>query len=110
MENEEKKKLTIDKILTISGDEWCKSNGTRLEDYNCVGVRAYGDIAGIWSGNFHFEIENGPAVGLSKMAPKGTEVIVGFFTTISSIFHEIYFNPRQDRYYSAGTALIPKQK
>jgi len=39
--------IELDKILTISATEWCKSEGRNLKDFKLVGVRAMEIVNGI---------------------------------------------------------------
>ena len=71
-----------EKILTISGEEYCKSKGKELSDYELVGI--YGNTDASWGYDKLF---------IYKI-PQGTEVVVKLELGKGNAF---------------GTALIPKR-
>ncbi len=101
--------IPLEKILTTSAGDYCKSKGKDLSDYEMVGVHgSYSD--------------DNPFLGPDKLGekvlyeflekiPYGTEVVVDYKTSSSQSKTFSLFLP--DEHYSrvdSGTALIPKKK
>jgi hypothetical protein len=84
----DKKLFPLEKILTISAEEYCESNdNTFLHIYNMIGVHAYGN-----------SLEHVQEI-ISTQVPKA-EVIVAY-----KAFPDI-----NGAILASGTALIPKER
>ena len=81
--------IELDKILPgISAEEYCKSAGTKLEDYEIRGLQIYGRFNDIR------EI-------CLKRVPENTEAVIGY---------RVYSSNLSSESLVVGTALIRKEK
>ena len=98
MTEESKKAFPLEKILTVSAGDYCKTSAhQRLFEYQMVGVHVY-NVTGI--GNLH-EL-------FAREVPKNAEAVVNYRINIT-----ITVSPNRDPQYlraASGTALIPKNK
>jgi len=84
--------IELERILTISAEEYCKIYGKKLTDYTVRGIH-------ITSCEGEGDIKK-----FAKMVPDEAEVIVNFHQAYGGTY------PRWNGYYASGTALIPKNK
>ena len=78
--NQQQINFPIEKILTISADEYCRNVGKELKDYRLIGIQGR---------------------DIQKVIPSGTEVVVGYdfdYAGPSSV----------TRQHESGTALVQK--
>ena len=78
----------LDRMLTVSAEEYSKNRGKNLNEYKMVGVSAQGA-----------DCDLGDLIFAAKV-PKDAEVVVGY----------TFQNGRNCEYSAAGTALVPKNK
>jgi hypothetical protein len=84
----------LEKILTISAEDWCGFKGENLVDYIPRGVH----LAGVYKGNVRY---------FAALVPKEAVIVVGFRSSIASAGTV----GEQGRVYTADEkALIPKAK
>jgi len=92
--------IALEKILTISADEWSKITGRRLSDYEARGVHIIDEEGA------NEEIENLHKIFASKV-PDNAEVVVSYRPNISLAGTGGRLNYRA---ITSGTVLIPKEK
>jgi len=101
MTEESKKAFPLEKILTVSAGDYCKTSAhQRLFEYQMVGVHVY-NVTGI--GNLH-EL-------FAREVPKNAEAVVDYRTSVA-LTESAAINAHFKSFIEAasGTALIPKNK
>ena len=88
--------FSMDRILTVSAQEYCDNQGKEISDYNLVGVHS------TWNRVLYGLVEGAGSKFLDEVVPTNTEVIVGYDFGITSRNNNLYF-------FESGTALIPKE-
>jgi hypothetical protein len=88
--------ISLDKILTISAEDWCKSNGVNLWGYDLVGVTSRGEIFS------NYFITDSPKKRLAKETPANAMIVTGYNLSL------ILKNSETILYEANATALIPK--
>lgn len=92
------KHFTLDKILTVSAGEYCKSKGKKLSDYEMIGVHSEGHTPQM------------VAEHLGNQTNNDAEVIVNYQFMQYSVPNKNYPSTEQQMIIASGTALVPKIK
>ncbi len=94
--------INLNKILTISPQEWSEISGKNLRDYNVVGIQ-YQVVLDL---HFNSAFTN----EFSERVPDKAEVVVGYKCTSATVSPSGSSGDRTALIYATGTALIPKHR
>lgn len=104
--DEKKKKIfPLDKILTISANEYCENKGKKLTDYELKGIHHMWDYV---YKELSETIPDKAVEGFAKVVPSDAEIVVKYTPHGYGDLKENIFHNRLTM-GASGTALIPKK-